>query len=174
MDPLSHVMTGWLLSRPLEEKRDRLIVTALTLSADLDGLTLIRSKELYWKWHHVCGHNAFAALLATAAAACLAKDRGKAALLAAAGFHLHLLMDLVGSGEDWGIAYGWPLFEHVFRSRPPLLWEHNAWQNVVIAAFLMFVVLRLGWRHGRTVLELVSEKADRSVVRTLRARFGQP
>ncbi|MBI4676267.1 MAG: hypothetical protein HY748_01655 [Elusimicrobia bacterium] len=80
----------------------------------------------------------------------------------------------MGSGEDWGIAYLWPASRAMLRSSPPFLWEHNAWQNVAIAGLLMALVLWSGWKRGRTVLELASEKADRAVVETLRARFGIP
>jgi membrane-bound metal-dependent hydrolase YbcI (DUF457 family) len=119
-------------------------------------------------------HNlAFAVAIALLAFA-LSEEKWKTALLSFAGFHLHLLEDLLGSrgpdGEQWPIPYLAP-----FSSALSLSWRGqwylNAWPNFLITLALLAVTLYLAWARGYSPVEMVSERADREFVAALRRRF---
>ncbi len=97
---------------------------------------MTRSSErplLWWsEYHHVLAHNLGFGLLVTIVSFLLAKQKAKAATLAAISFHLHLLADLVGArGPD---GYQWPLpyllpFSDAWQWTWTGQWELNAWPN---------------------------------------------
>ena len=47
MSPITHALTGWLLSQPLPETRDRRLVTLAAVIPDVDGLPLLAGQEAY-------------------------------------------------------------------------------------------------------------------------------
>jgi hypothetical protein len=103
-----------------------------------------------------------------------AKQRWKTSVLALFSFHIHLFEDVLGSrGPD---GYQWPIpYLAPFSSSMHLSWHGewglNAWPNVAITAALLLVTFWLAWRRGFSPLEIVSAKADTSLVTALRLRF---
>jgi hypothetical protein len=186
MNPATHFFIGWLTANTADlSRRDRAIVTAASVAPDLDGLGLVADLfgdhryGYYWygEYHHVLCHNLLFGVLIAGAALLAARRRWTAALLCLVVFHLHLLGDLIGArgpdGSQWPIPYLWP-----FSDRLQLTWSGqwllNAWPNVVITVLAMALTGYLTWRRGFSPVEIVSPRADRAVVRTLRARFGEP
>jgi len=47
----------------LQELRDRRLVAWAGVAADLDGLSILASPDVYGRWHHVLTHGLFAGLL---------------------------------------------------------------------------------------------------------------
>jgi hypothetical protein len=98
-------------------------------------------------------------------------------LLVLLSFHLHLFGDLVGSrGPD---GYQWPIpYLEPFSGAWQLAWSHQwglkAWPNVTLTIGLLALTLYWSWRRGRSPVEILSTRADASLARTLRARFGEP
>ena len=95
-------------------------------------------------------------------------------LLALVSFDLHLFEDVLGSrgpdGFQWPIPYLQPFsssLQFTWRGE----WGLNAWPNVAVTIALLFLTLWLAWRQGFSPLEMVSAKADASLVTTLRQRF---
>lgn len=176
MNPVVHAELGWLASQRLRTRRDRVLVTLAGVAPDLDGLSLLAGQEAYARWHHVVSHGLPVALLLCGALAWRADDRRETFLLALASFHLHLLCDLVGSGDfslggtGWPLLYLWPL------SRAELSWSGQwdlvSWQNTLIglAATAACLLGALRWR--RTPVELFSLAADGEVVKAVRRRLG--
>jgi len=50
-------------------------------------------------------------------------------------------------------------------------WALNAWPNILITVVLLFCVFWLAWRRGFSPLEMISSKADRAFVETMRRHF---
>ena len=114
------------------------------------------------------------ALVIAAIAFALAAQKWKTGLLAFLSFHLHLFEDLLGSrgpdGYQWPIPYLAPLSSSLqlfWRGQ----WGLNAWPNILIAIVLLLMTFWLAWRRGFSPLEMVSTKADHSLVAALRRRF---
>lgn len=98
-------------------------------------------------------------------------------LLIFISFHLHIVGDVLGArgpdGWQWPIIYFYPVSSGV-----TLLWHGqwalNGWPNFVITAFILFCSLYIGWKKGITPLEMISKRANDTLVSTLRQRFGEP
>ncbi len=187
MHPVTHLLIGWTLANSTRlNKRDRLLVTVTGFVPDLDGLgvfaDILTEKTshplyLYDTYHHVLMHNlAFGFFLAILAAV-LAERRIASSMLAFLSFHLHLLGDIVGSrgpdGYQWPIPYLMP-FSNAWQLAWSGQWGLKAWPNVTLTLLLMALTLYWTWKRGRSPIELVSSKGDSALVRTLRARFGEP
>lgn len=166
-------MTGWLLAQPLKERRDRQIVTAAAVVADVDGLSILLGVDAYSRWHHTFGHNVFAATAVTAFGAAAGRDRLKVAVLSLVAYHSHIFLDLLGSGKDWPISYFWPASAITYAFDPPFQWELVSWQNIGFTLVLLGFILNLGLRHGRTIAEVLSRRADRVIVQRIAQVFGK-
>jgi hypothetical protein len=98
----------------------------------------------------------------------------RTALLVFLSFHLHLLCDLVGArgpdGDQWPIPYLLP-FSKTLQLTWRGQWALNAWQNFVITGVLLVATFWIAWKHGRSPVELVSEKWNQRLVESLRSRF---
>lgn len=185
MSPITHFLMGWAVANvaPSLSKRERALVTWASVIPDVDGFGIVaeiatrRSHHpLNWwsEYHHVLGHNLGFALLVCGAAALLARQRLKTALLVFVSFHLHLLGDLIGArgpeGEQWPIPYLLPFSNHLQLTWSGQ-WALNAWPNMLITAGLLLLTCVLAWKRGFSPLEMFSSKADRAFVSALRSRF---
>lgn len=181
MSPVTHFLAGWAVANTAElNPRERLLVTLAGVLPDVDGLGLLvdfatsGATDWWGRYHHELGHNVGFALLVTAASAAFAQRRGRTALLVCLSFHLHLLGDLVGArgpdGEPWPIPYLVP-----FSPTPRLVWSGqwalNAWPNVLLTAALIALALRWALQRGYSPLEMISTRADTTLVAALRRRF---
>ena len=185
MSPVTHFLSGWVLANCARlDRKDRALVTLACVIPDIDGLGIIpelltrnSAHPLLWftLYHHSL-HNLAFALFVAAVALLLATRKWMTALLALLSFHLHLFEDLVGSrGPD---GYQWPIpYLQPFSSSLQLSWRGewglNAWPNIVLTIALLFLTLWLAWRRGFSPLEMISAKADASLVSVLRHRFPQ-
>src|SRR4051794_1439179 len=96
-------------------------------AADVHGLGLLISIDYYVRYHHVLGHNlAFGAIL-TVILTNFSTHRAKVFILFLAFFHLHLILDYLGSGPAWGFLYLWPFSGAMIQN--PSAWELASWQN---------------------------------------------
>jgi inner membrane protein len=183
MSPVTHFFTGWVFANCFDlKRRDRALVTLACVAPDVDGLGIIpelltrnSAHPLLWfsLYHHSLHNLAFAVVIAAVAFA-LAAQKWKTGLLALLSFHIHLFEDVLGSRGPEG--YQWPIpYLAPFSSSLQLVWRGqwglNAWPNIVITIVLLVVTLWLAWRRGFSPLEMVSAKADRALVETLRRRY---
>ncbi len=186
MHPATHLLLGWgvATAAPLS-KRDRALVCLAGILPDLDGLgivveklTLHSEQPLYWYalYHHVLAHNLPVATAAALGAAAIARERVKTAALVFGSFHLHLLADLVGSrgpdGSSWPVRYLWPFAELDLSWQGQ--WAFNAWPNFVITGLGLAWVFWIAVKRGHSPLEMVSQRADRAFVGTVRGWFRKP
>jgi hypothetical protein len=167
MPPLTHVLAGWCAGNVLRlTAKERTLCIVASVLPDIDGLSLFGGVVSYQTYRHVLCHNLTVGLAATLAVVCLCRCSLKASVAFLLLFHLHLFMDIFGSGPGWGIAYFWPWTSRVFYSSHA--WSFTGWQNQV--AFLVFA----GWtayiavRCRRTPLEFVTPRLDGLVLRILR------
>ena len=187
MNPITHFLTGWAVANAAElDRRDRALVAVAGIAPDVDGLGIVvdfataatRHPTEWWgSYHHVIGHNLAAGCLVAGVALALAHRKARTAALAFVSFHLHLLGDLIGSrgpdGYRWPIPYLEP-FSDAWQWTWSGQWALNAWPNFTITASLLALTFYCAWRRGFSPLELVSTRADRAFVDTLRLRFGRP
>ena len=163
MNPISHLLTGWVVANTADlTTRDRVVITLAGVAPDIDGLGIVAeiltehtTSPLLWysKYHHVWCHNIGFGLLLSVTAFVFGVRRWKTAFLALVVFHLHLLGDLVGSrGPD---GYQWPIpYLYPFSDRLKLewvgQWELNAWPNILITALLLAATIYIAWKKGRS------------------------
>lgn len=174
MNPIAHAELGWLLAVPVaRDRRERIWGALAGVLPDLDGLTLAAYPwdhgDAFSRWHHLLTHGALAAAVVTVIAVALSPTgaRLRTGGIALLSFHLHLLCDLMGSGQGWPIAYLWPLSKHMtapFRWG----WALASWQNMLIALGASFAILGVGAWRGHTVVELFSARYDAVFVHVLR------
>ena len=184
MNVVEHFFIGWCVANTSRDltPRDRMMITAAAVLPDLDGLGMLveiptrsTTHPLFWwtDYHHVLFHNIGTAIVVTVAAALFANRRWMTAILVTISFHTHILGDIIGArGPD---GYQWPIPYFLPFSRTPELswdgqWALNAWQNFVITAVALLVTFYFAWSRGYSPLEIVSRRADRAFVATLRAR----
>jgi inner membrane protein len=160
-----HLMTGWCTANLLPglTKRQRLFSMIAAAIPDVDGLSILGGQDAYWNWHHRAGHNLTWCIVSCTIMAMISAPFIKSFLLYAAQFHLHLLMDVFGSGPDWGIYYFWPFSNWKFDNTH-LSWEFYSWENMTIAALLLIWVIAIIYRKKRTPLEAVMPNLDRQLV----------
>lgn len=185
MNPISHFFLSWGVANilPHTTRRDRAIITLAGIAPDFDGFGVVAEvltrnsfhPLLWWtEYHHILGHNILAAAAVTGVAALLATSRFSTALLACLTFHLHLLCDVIGArgpdGDQWPIPYLLP-----FSPSVQWTWQHqwalNAWPNMVITMVAIGAAVLMARRRGYSPLEMISTKADRVFVETIRRRF---
>lgn len=186
MNPITHALVGWVLAEPwLARRRDRGLVVLAGVLPDLDGLglpvelaTRTWDTPLAWytDWHRVLCHNLLFCVLVAGASAALAHRRARVALWVVLSTHLHLLGDLVGSrgpdGRVWAVPYFQPMSARELAWSGQ--WALDAWPNLVLTVGLLAWTLYRAWQRGDSPVGLVSPAADRTLVETLRRRFGIP
>jgi inner membrane protein len=184
MSPVTHFFTGWVLANCARlNRKDRALVTLACVIPDIDGIGIVpeiltrhsQHPLLWFSLYHHSLHNLTFAVVVAAVAFAIATRRWTTGLLVLLSFHLHLLEDVLGSrgpdGDQWPIPYLAP-----FSSAVKLTWHGqwglNAWPNVVITIVLVFITLWLAWHRGFSPLEMISTRADASLVAALRQRFS--
>ena len=131
---------------------------------DIDGLGILFSQELCWDYHHRLGHCLLFGIVMSSVLAAFSPRKLRSFALYLAMFHLHLAMDLVGSGPGWMIHYFWPIDDWGARVR--WAWELYSWQNLTaFGVLLLWTILIARYQH-RTPLELLMPSLDRRLVGT--------
>ena len=186
MNPITHLLLSWVVADSSDlDKRERMAVALSGVIPDIDSFGIIAeqlTKEseqplLWWSdYHHILGHNIGFGILVTIIVFIIAKKRWKAMSLSLFCFHLHLLCDIVGAkgpdGYQWPIPYLLP-FSNDIQFVWKYQWAINAWPNVVITIAALVITFYYAWKHGHSVLEIISKKVDLMFVRTLQNRFGK-
>jgi len=167
-------MSGWCAANLLRRlsPRQRLMCMIAATIPDLDGLSILFGQQAYWNWHHRVCHNLPFGILACLILATISGKTFRLFILYLALFHLHIDMDIFGSGQGWGIFYFWPFSNWMFDNTH-LSWDFYSWQNLTIAGAFLIWSLIIAIRAGRTPLEAIMPDLDRQLVRVLRKPFGE-
>ena len=170
--------------------RDRKLVTWAGVLPDVDGLgiiadtiiSMVSGKEntfhYYQEYHHILLHGWPGAVFVSLALMCFARKKPQVFFWCLVTFHLHLLCDYFGSrgptvGDFWPICYSEPLFRHpmwFFKHQ----WRLDGWQNQTIFVGLFATAIWLAVKRGFSFVEVLSERADKVFVQTLRKWSGRP
>jgi inner membrane protein len=152
------------------DARQRVACMIAASMADLDGLGILFGEKYYWDYHHKVGHNLFFGLLGSLLLTLWCRRQWiKTFLVCLALFHLHLFLDLWGSGPLWHIHYLWPIANVILKN--PRSWDLYSWQNMVVYVCFLIWALWIASRLGRTPIELLVPRIDQAFVRWFRARF---
>lgn len=166
----AHLACGWLIANAsgLQSRRDRFLITLSAVVADADGLTYLFSVPAYATWHHVGGHNIFAAGLVVLLAAALASRARWWAmgLLALLGFASHWLGDYFLSG--WPLQTFWPISDSEVMFRPRIGLDHPI--NITLSYAAILFMAGSAWLFGRTPLDFIWPKLDALLVSMTRKR----
>ena len=143
---LTHIGQSWIVANLRRGSvRDRWLIVLAGLVLDLDGAGIVWSEHAYLATHRVVGHSLLCGLAVIALVAIAADAPRWTSVLAALSFHLHLLLDLVGTG-GLAIRYFWPFSDYglYFRGH----WILASWPNVVVMVLTFIGVLRLARPGG--------------------------
>ncbi len=185
MSPGAHLLASWAVANASGlARRERRLVTLAGVIPDLDGVGVVADilngwrgveSDVFQRYHHLWAHNALAGLFLALAVALLAsRQRMKAAGLALATFHLHLLCDLVGSrgpdGYQWPIPYAFP-FTRAHAWVWQRQWDLNAWPNLLILALLFGLAVAWSWKQRYSFIEVISHRLDRAIFAAIERRW---
>ncbi|PYM27178.1 MAG: hypothetical protein DMD80_16000 [Candidatus Rokuibacteriota bacterium] len=145
---LTHVGISWIVADLARlPPRGRWIVVLAGTLPDLDGIGILWSEHAYAAAHRAAAHGVFFAALIIAVAV-LGTDRPwLVGALAAISFHLHLLLDVVGTG-GMPIRYLWPLTDWQWSYGGH--WVLASWPNAVVMTVTALGVVVIAWRRKRT------------------------
>lgn len=144
---VTHIGLSWIVASAWPRaSRDRWLIVAAGVLPDLDGIGALWSTSAYASVHRAAGHGLlFIVLWLLVIARCAARPRSTAAL-AALSFHLHLVLDAVGTG-GLPIRYFWPLSDAGWRASR---WTLASWQNGVVMLLTLLGVLTVAFRTRLT------------------------
>jgi inner membrane protein len=144
---LTHIGLSWIIANlgPRSRKDRWLVVLAGTLP-DLDGIGILWSDTAYAAMHRAAGHSLPFGLLLIAIAIAFADSRWTTAIGVGLSFHLHLLLDLVGTG-GLPLRYFWPISERGWSYAGR--WELASWPNFAVMALTVIGVAAVAWRNRR-------------------------
>jgi hypothetical protein len=169
----THILSGWCAASLLRlTPGERLGAMIAASAADIDGVSIVFGEGAYQAYHHLLGHNLLWALAVPVGLSAFATHKVKAFVLYLSLAHLHLVMDYFGSGPYWPIYYLWP-FNGSFYFINKHGWPFTSWQNTTVAAALLAWTILIAYRQGRTPIELIAPRLDRSFVQWLRRRRAE-
>lgn len=139
---LTHIGLSWIVANVgRRSTKDRWLIVLAGVMPDLDGIGILWSDGAYASVHRAAGHGLLFIALWIALTVHRADRPWSTTALAALGFHLHLLLDLVGTG-GLPIRYFWPLSDWGWTySRR---WTLASWPNVVVMVLTLLGVLWVG------------------------------
>jgi len=183
MSPGQHFIISWVTANTVRlDRKSRICITLAGLIPDLDGVGYIFDKvalyfgthtSYYEDFHHVYGHNIFAALISALILSFIAGKRVAVFLLSFIAFNIHILCDIAGArgpdGDQWPIAYFYPVFPEVQLVWSGQ-WQLSSWINSAIGvSFFIIALLIARYRHV-TFFELFSVRMERIVRKVATSR----
>lgn len=160
----AHILSGWCLGDAFgRTRKERALAMVVAVIPDFDGLGILVDVKYYVKFHHIYGHNVFFGLLLSAVLAMFSGERRlRNFSVYFLIFHIHLLLDLVGSGPGWGMYYLWPAISLYLES--PYVWEFQSWQNMTAMYVLLLWTIYIFVERKRTPVEVLSSSLDAKLV----------
>jgi hypothetical protein len=144
---LTHIGLSWIVGAAAGvSRRDRWLVVLAGTLLDLDGAGILWGEDAYVAVHRAAGHSLLFGLLLVAAVMLRADAPLVTGALAALSFHLHLLLDLVGTG-GLPIRYFWPFSDRGWSYDGH--WVLASWPNMAVMALTLLGVLLLARRTRR-------------------------
>ena len=159
----THILSGWLCGNtvPSFSTRERFFCMIAAFAPDIDGLSIIGGREFYYDWHHVLLHNLLFAVVFSGLLCWFSKNKFTAFMIYLGILHLHFLMDLLGSGEGWGIEYWQPFSSKSYMWE--IGWDFLSWQNYLVAVLCIVGSFAIIIWKKRTILEYPMPNADKEL-----------
>ncbi len=168
----AHVMSGWVAGNYLKlTARERFFCMLAAGIPDIDGLGILVSQEAYYDYHHILGHNLLFGVIMSLILAVFSSHKIKCFIIYLALFHLHILMDLLGSGECWTIAYFQPFSSYELSNG--MSWALYSWQNMLVNALLLFWTIAIIINRQRSPLEYIMPSLDKKWSREIKCFFSK-
>jgi len=165
---LTHIGLSWIAaSLGRRSAKDRWLITLAGVLPDFDGVGILWSEDAYVAAHRAVGHGLVFALAWLVVTVVHADRRQSAAVLGLLCFHLHLLLDLVGTG-GLPIRYFWPFSERGWSYAGR--WTLASWPNAIVMSLTLLGVLWVGWRTSRSHARGRGSEAARRAPRTTTGR----
>ena len=142
---LTHIGQSWIVAHlGRASRKDRWLIVLAGIVLDFDGAGIVWSEQAYLAAHRIVGHSLVFGLTVIALTMVVADARWRSGALAALSFHLHLLLDLVGTG-GLPIRYLWPFSDAglSYEGR----WVLASWPNVIVMAQTLLGVLAIARRR---------------------------
>jgi membrane-bound metal-dependent hydrolase YbcI (DUF457 family) len=144
---LTHIGLSWIIAHLLPlSRKDRGLVVLAGVLPDFDGAGILWSEHAYLAAHRAVGHSLLFVLLFVLLTWRTADAPLPTAALAAVSFHVHLLLDAVGTG-GLPIRYLWPLSDWGLTGSAR--WTLASWPNVGVMALTLLGVVWVAWRSRR-------------------------
>jgi inner membrane protein len=140
----THIGLSWIIANASPRaSRDRWLIVAAGVLPDLDGIGILWSEHAYAAVHRAAGHGLLFIALWTLVVVRYAARPVSTAMLVVLSFHLHLLLDAVGTG-GLPIRYFWPLSDAgwTYAGR----WTLASWPNAVVMTLTLLGVLLVAVR----------------------------
>ncbi len=183
MSPGQHFIISWVTANTIPlDRKSRVCITISGLIPDIDGFGYILDRispffgsytNYYAQYHHVYGHNIFAALMVAVAFALLCNKKITVFVLSLLAFNLHILCDIAGArgldGHQWPIAYLYPLFPNVQITWSGQ-WALSSWINSFIGVSFFLIALIIARYRHITFFELLSLRFEREVCKVAKQR----
>jgi inner membrane protein len=141
---LTHIGLSWIVANAgRRASRDRWLIIAAGVLPDLDGVGILWSEPAYVAVHRAAGHGLLFIALWTLGVVRYAERPMSTVALAVLSFHLHLLLDAVGTG-GLPIRYFWPLSDAGWSYAGR--WTLASWPNAVVMTLTLLGVLLIALR----------------------------
>jgi membrane-bound metal-dependent hydrolase YbcI (DUF457 family) len=144
---LTHIGLSWIIAHLLPgSRKDRGLVVLAGVLPDFDGAGILWSEHAYLAAHRAVGHSLLFVLLFVLLTWRTADAPLPTTALAAVSFHVHLLLDTVGTG-GLPIRYLWPFSDWgwTYSGR----WTLASWPNIGVMAVTLLGVVWIAWRSRR-------------------------
>lgn len=166
----AHVLSGWIAGNYLKlNARERFFCMVAGGILDVDGLGILISQDAYDDYHHVLGHNLLFGVIVALILTFFSSHKRKCLFIYLALFHLHILMDLFGSGELWTISYLQPFSDYELYSK--FNWALYSWQNMIANAVVLLWTIAIIISKKRTPLEYIMPEFDKKWSEKIAAFF---
>ncbi|OGV44684.1 MAG: hypothetical protein A2017_05375 [Lentisphaerae bacterium GWF2_44_16] len=160
----THILSGWCIGNIFKlNARERFLCMIAAALPDLDGLGILINRDFYWNYHHVIAHGILWTLICSAALAYFSLNRVKTFFIYFLLLHLHILMDVFGSGECWGIHYLWPFSGFILETK--YSWAFASWQNISAGCFFLFITILIIYLARRSPLEYIMPQLDKKIIK---------
>ncbi len=166
MSPIIHLITAWLIAiLLLKDVKARRVVMIAGVIPDIDGVFILFSTDLYYKYHHTFGHSLVFALPFLAVASIYGSKRistwATTFFVAILAFLAHLISDMFAS--SWSVYPFWPLNSLGLSAYPMLTKDMLQLVIVPIFSVLVFILMALAIiKKGSTPMEFISGKWDKA------------
>lgn len=160
MSPLHHFLIAWMVANAFKvDVRTRRFCLITGVIADIDGLPILFSEDLFKSVHHTFGHTLIFGIVISVILALFLNQKMLGFSVLLLGFAAHLGSDIIGS--SWGVPIYAPFLMESFSIYPYL--SNEVIYGILNPAFLGIATLAavlILLEKRRTPMELFTKRWD--------------